>query len=131
MPPPTISLSTFAIRLSSTVSFVDTFEPATIAISGRFGFSSAVSSATSSFISNGPAQATWRETRYAMRARLGAMRRTECIHHIHIAERGHFARQVFLVLFLALVETNVLEQRRLRPARSSTPSSQFFSKRTL
>ena len=48
-----------ASRLSSTVSLVETFEPATIAISGRFGFSSAVSSAISSFISSGPAQATF------------------------------------------------------------------------
>ena len=59
MPPPTISLSTLPSRLSSTVSLVETFEPATIAISGRFGLSSAVSSAISSFISSGPAQATF------------------------------------------------------------------------
>src|SRR5690606_40142585 len=67
MPPPTISLSTLVSSVSSTVSFVDTLDPATIAINGRFGFSSAVSSASSSLMSNGPAQAT------------GAKRATPCV----------------------------------------------------
>ena len=58
MPPPTTSWSTFAIRLSRTSSLVETFEPPTIATSGRFGFSSARSSASSSAASSGPAQAT-------------------------------------------------------------------------
>ena len=57
MPPPTISWSTRASSASSTVSLVETFEPPTIATSGRFGLSSAVSSATSSLTSSGPAQA--------------------------------------------------------------------------
>ena len=58
MPPPTTSWSTFAIRLSSTSSLVETFEPPTTATSGRFGLSSARSSASSSAASSGPAQAT-------------------------------------------------------------------------
>ena len=58
MPPPTISLSTFSSSDSSTVSLVETFEPPTIATSGRAGFSSALSSASSSPTSSGPAQAT-------------------------------------------------------------------------
>ncbi len=58
MPPPTISWSTLASKDSSTVSLVDTLEPATMASSGRAGFSSAVSSADSSLTSSGPAQAT-------------------------------------------------------------------------
>ena len=42
MPPPTMSLSTFSISDSSTVSLVDTFEPATMATSGRAGCASAL-----------------------------------------------------------------------------------------
>ena len=58
MPPPTISPSTFAASARRTVSLVDTFDPATIAISGRFGCASARVSASSSAASSGPAQAT-------------------------------------------------------------------------
>ena len=67
IPPPTISWSTFASSDSSTVSLVETFEPPTIATSGRAGLSIAVSRATSSFTSSGPAQAT------------GAKRATPCV----------------------------------------------------
>ncbi len=58
MPPPTISRSTLSASASSTVSFVDTFEPPTMATSGRAGLSSARPSASSSAASSGPAQAT-------------------------------------------------------------------------
>ena len=58
MPPPTISVSTFASNARSTVSFVDTFAPPTIATSGRFGWSSALPRASSSAAINGPAHAT-------------------------------------------------------------------------
>ncbi len=58
MPPPTMSRSTLPSRFSSTVSLVDTFDPPTMATSGRFGLSSAFSSASSSPVSSGPAQAT-------------------------------------------------------------------------
>jgi len=58
MPPPTISLSHFSMSDSSTVSFVETLEPATIATIGRAGRLSARSSASSSPTSKGPAQAT-------------------------------------------------------------------------
>ena len=57
MPPPTISRSTFSSRLESRVSLVETLEPATMASSGRAGFSSARVSASSSAISSGPPQA--------------------------------------------------------------------------
>ena len=62
MPPPTISVSTFAASDSRIVSLVDTFDPATIATSGRFGLASARPSASSSAAISGPAQATfaWR-----------------------------------------------------------------------
>ena len=101
-------------RLSSTVSLVDTFEPATIATSGRFGFSSAVSSAISSFISSGPAQATlahtaprracWPRRDAPCRRRPSRRRRTA---------RPCLLRQLVLVLLLALVEAHVLEQHDL------------------
>ena len=57
MPPPTINWSTLPSSDSSTVSLVDTLEPATMASSGRAGFSSAVSSADNSLTSSGPAHA--------------------------------------------------------------------------
>jgi hypothetical protein len=58
MPPPTMSASTFAASALSTVSLVDTFEPPTIATSGRLGFASAFPSASSSAAISGPAHAT-------------------------------------------------------------------------
>ena len=58
MPPPTISRSTLSASASSTVSFVETFEPPTIATSGRAGLSRARPRASSSEASSGPAHAT-------------------------------------------------------------------------
>ena len=58
MPPPTISASTFAASAFRTVSLVETFDPPTIATSGRAGWASALPSASSSAASSGPAQAT-------------------------------------------------------------------------
>ena len=58
MPPPTINWSTFSASDFRMVSLVDTFDPATIATSGRFGSPSALPSASSSAASNGPAHAT-------------------------------------------------------------------------
>ena len=57
MPPPTISWSTFSANDFRMVSLVETLEPATIAISGRAGFCSALPSASSSAAISGPAQA--------------------------------------------------------------------------
>ncbi len=108
-----MSLSTLPSRFSSTVSLVETLEPATIAMSGRFGLLSAFSSASSSFVSNGPAQATGANLPDPVRARLGAMRGGEGVHHVDVAERGHLLRQLVLVLLLALVEAHVLEQHHL------------------
>ncbi len=58
MPPPTTSTSTFFASSFNTVSLVDTFDPATMATSGRFGLASALASASSSAAISGPAQAT-------------------------------------------------------------------------
>ena len=57
MPPPTMSWSTFSDSDLRIVSLVETFEPATIATSGRAGAPSALPSASSSAASSGPAQA--------------------------------------------------------------------------
>ncbi len=54
-----------------------------------------------------------RVLRDSVSARLGAMRRAERIHHIDIAQRGHFLRQIVRVLLFALVEAHVLEQHDL------------------
>jgi hypothetical protein len=47
-----------------------------------------------------------------MCARLGAVRRAERVHDKHVAQRCHPAREVFLILLLALVEAHVLAQHR-------------------
>ena len=51
-----------------------------------------------------------RETRDAMGAGLGAMRRAEGVHDINVAQRRHAARQGLVVLLLAAVEAHVLAQ---------------------
>jgi hypothetical protein len=112
MPPPTISLSTLPSRLSSTVSFVETFGPPTIATSGRFGLTSAFSSASSSLTAAGRRRPPARLA-HAVRARFGAVRRREGVHDVDVAERRHLLRQLVLVLLLALVEAHVLEQHDL------------------
>ena len=58
MPPPTMRVSTWSARRSSTVSLVDTFEPPTTATSGRAGWARARPRVSSSAHSSGPAQAT-------------------------------------------------------------------------
>jgi hypothetical protein len=58
MPPPTISTSTFAASARRIVSLVETFDPATMATSGRAGEASARPSASSSAAISGPAHAT-------------------------------------------------------------------------
>jgi hypothetical protein len=54
MPPPTINWSTLPTSEDSSSSLVETLLPATMASSGRAGLASALSSASSSAISNGP-----------------------------------------------------------------------------
>ena len=58
MPPPTMSWSTFCESDLRMVSLVETFDPATIAMSGRLGLARARPNASSSAASSGPAQAT-------------------------------------------------------------------------
>ena len=58
MPPPTTRLSQRSASCSSTSSFVDTFEPPTMATRGFAGADRARSSALSSATNSGPAQAT-------------------------------------------------------------------------
>ncbi len=53
-----------------------------------------------------------RKARHAVRARLGAMRGAEGVHHEHLAQRRHAARELLVVLLLALVEAHVLAQHR-------------------
>ena len=112
MPPPTISWSTFSSSDSSTVSLVETLEPPTIATSGRAGFCSARSSASSSPDQQRAGAGDRREARHAVGAGLGAMRGAEGIHHEHVAQRRHAARQLLVVVLLALVEAHVLAQHR-------------------
>lgn len=55
MPPPIASVSTLATRFSSSASLVEILAPPTIAMTGRFGASSARPSIVSSFSSERPA----------------------------------------------------------------------------
>ena len=48
-----------------------------------------------------------------MGAGLGTVRRTESIHHVHIAQRRHATRQRLVVLLLAFVEADVLAEHGL------------------
>jgi hypothetical protein len=45
-----------------------------------------------------------------MRGRLGAMRGTECVVDVHVAELRHPPRERFVVLLLAGIEAAVLEK---------------------
>ena len=67
IPPPKINSSTFSASARNTSSFVETFAPPMIAVTGRSGCSSAADNASSSATSNGPAHAN------------GAYRATACV----------------------------------------------------
>ena len=110
MPPPTMSWSTCFASDLRIVSLVETLEPATMATTGRAGLRITRSSASSSAISSGPAQATGAKAGDAMRTRLGAVRGTESIHDVDVAELRHLPGQRRIVLFLARVEAHVLAQ---------------------
>jgi hypothetical protein len=73
------------------VSLVDTFEPATIATSGRFGAPSALPSASSSAAVGG----------------------AECVVDVDVAELGHLLRELVGILLFALVDAAVFEQHQL------------------
>src|SRR6516225_9986482 len=89
MPPPTISLSTLSSSASSTISLVETFEPAHQQRPGA-RHRSVVGDTVG--------------------AGLGAMRGRERIHHEHVAEGRHAPRELLVVLLLTLEEAHVLAQ---------------------
>jgi hypothetical protein len=60
-----------------------------------------------------------------VRARLGAVRRCECVHDVDVAERRHLLRKLVLVLLLAVVEPHVLEQHDL--ARLARDAAEPFA----
>ena len=113
MPPPTISLSTLANSDSSTVSLVETFEPATMATSGRAGFAERALERLELTDQQRTRAGDLGELAHAVRRSLGAMRRAERVHHEDVAQRRHLPGEIFLVLLLALVEAHVLEQHAL------------------
>ena len=121
MPPPTISVSTFAASVRRIVSLVETLDPATIATSGRFGCASALPSASSSAASSGPAHATGANFAIAMRGGFGAVRGAEGIVDIDVAELGHALRQRVVVLLLALVHPAVFQQHDLSGRERRVP----------
>jgi hypothetical protein len=79
---------------------VETFEPPTIATSGRFGFA-------------WPGRRDLGEPRGPVRGRLGPMRRAEGVVHIDIGKRRDLARERLVIFLLALVGARVLEHHDL------------------
>ena len=132
MPPPTISASTFAASARRIVSLVDTFDPPTMATSGRCGCASARAERVELGGHQRAGARDRRVLRDAVRRRLGAMRGAERVVDVDVAQRRHLARERVVVLLLALVEAAVLEQhdvagrergvprRRRRPSRGSS-----------
>ena len=113
MPPPRISSSTFVDSDCSTSIFVETFDPPMIAVSGRFGLSSALPKRLELGDEQRPRARDGRVARDTVRARLRAVRRAERVHDEHVAERGHALRETVVVGFLADVEAHVLAEHEL------------------
>ena len=131
MPPPKISSSTFVDNDCSTSIFVETFEPPMIAISGRFGLSSALPKRLELGDEQRARARDGCVPRDAVRARLRAMRRAERVHDEHVAERRHAFAQLLVVGFLADVEAHVLAQHELAGLRRRRRPSQFAASGTL
>ena len=123
MPPPTISRSTFCARLLSTVSFVDTFAPATMATSGRPGWRNARPSASTSAASSGPAQA------------IGAKRAMACVvasarcaapnaSFTYTSHSDASRRASSSLSFFSPLLTRQFSSSTTCPGRTSTPPSQ-------
>ncbi len=121
IPPPTISASTFAASAFSTVSLVETFEPPTIATSGRAGSRERLAERLELRGHQRPRAGDRRVFRDAVRRRLGAMRGAERVVDVDIAELRHLARERVVVRLLALVEAAVLEQHDITGRERSVP----------
>ena len=105
------------------VSLVETLEPPTIATSGRFGFASALPSASSSAAISGPAHATGAYLAMPCVRGLRAMGRREGVVHIDIAQRRHLARKPSSFFFSPLLKRQFSSNTTL-PGSALTPSSQ-------
>ena len=116
MPPPTIRLSTLLASAPSTVSLVDTFEPPTMATSGRAGFASALVKRVELRGHQRAGASDLREPGDAMRGGFGPVRSAEGIVHVDVAERRDLARERLVVRLLALVDAAVLQHHHLRRA---------------
>ena len=91
MPPPTISASTFAASARRIVSLVETFDPATIATSGRFGRRERRAERVELGRQQRTRAGDRRELRDAVRRGLGAMRGAERVVDVDVAELRHLA----------------------------------------
>ena len=87
MPPPTMSRSTLPSRLSSTVSLVDTFEPPTIATSGRAGRIERLPERVELAREERARAGDGRVPGDAVSRRLGPVGGAEGVHREHVAER--------------------------------------------
>ena len=113
MPPPTIRLSTFLASSPRIVSLVETFEPPTIATSGRAGSGQRLAERVELRRHQRAGAGHLGEAGDAVRGRLGAVRGAEGVVHVDVAQRGDLARQRLVVLLLALVDPAVLQHHHL------------------
>ena len=122
MPPPTIRLSTLSARLFRMDSLVDTFEPATMASSGRAGWPARCPARR---VRRPAAGRRRRRARIgdAVGGRFGAVRGAEGVVDVDVAQLGHFLGQLVVILLFALVDAAVFQQHDLAGA-TSTPSTQ-------
>jgi hypothetical protein len=104
---------------------VDTLEPATIATSGRFGFASAALERVHLAASSGPAHATGRTARAAVRRGLGAVRGAEGVVDVDVAERRHLLASSSLFFFSPLL-TRQFSSSTTSPGRQLKPPSTQF-----
>ena len=95
------------------VSLVDTFDPPTIATSGRAGFASALRQRLDLARHQRAGAGHRCESRDAVRGRLGAVRRAERVVHVDVAQGRHLSRERLVVLLFALVEPAVLQHHDL------------------
>ncbi len=130
MPPPTISRSTLPSRFSSTVSLVETFDPPTMATSGRLGASSAFSSASSSLVRSGPAQATGANlaTPWVLASARCAVAKASMTYTSHNAAIRRASSSRF---FFSPSLNRTFSSSTTWPGSQSTPSSQSRTSRTL
>ena len=116
MPPPRMSTSTLASRLSRTLSLPDTFAPPTIAANGLAGILEQAREHRDLALHQ-EARVGRQELGDADRARMGAVRGPERVVHVDLGVVRELAGERRVVLLLLGVEAEVLEEEELAVAQ--------------